>query len=272
MAGKNRETSLRNLKGGFPFRLSTTSFIFPAGWVENVARLGPCFDEIELLFFESRHAQSLPDPGIMKQLALQAAELNIGYNIHLPIDIRLGSPSAEKRRHAVEVLKKVFALSADLPVTTHTLHLVYDAPGHDPSSVDRWRDNIHGSLTRLLQWGVPSTALSIENIDYPLGRVESVITDLGLTACLDIGHLLLYGHGLRTTLCRWSQQTAIVHLHGVHNGRDHLSIECLSEKAIREVMAFLSTFSGVLSLEVFNLEDLKRSMDCLARCWSSRQT
>ena len=40
-------------KGQYPFRLGTTSFIYPAGYADNVTLIGPCVDEIELLFFES---------------------------------------------------------------------------------------------------------------------------------------------------------------------------------------------------------------------------
>ena len=51
---------LRAHKSGYPFRLGTTSFIYPAGWAENVARLAPLVDEVELLFFESQIPGSLP--------------------------------------------------------------------------------------------------------------------------------------------------------------------------------------------------------------------
>jgi hypothetical protein len=49
----------RSYKKRYPFRIGTTSFIYPAGYTENVARLGPHVDEIEILMFES-HPDSRP--------------------------------------------------------------------------------------------------------------------------------------------------------------------------------------------------------------------
>ena len=37
----------------YPFKIGTTSYIYPAGYVDNVKILAPCLDEIELLLLES---------------------------------------------------------------------------------------------------------------------------------------------------------------------------------------------------------------------------
>ena len=52
-------------KGRYPFRLAATSFVYPADYDVNVARLGRFVDEIELLFFEIRNADSLPSPALI---------------------------------------------------------------------------------------------------------------------------------------------------------------------------------------------------------------
>jgi len=41
----------KSYKHAYPFKLGTTSFIYPDGYVPNVKMLGPYMDEIELLFF-----------------------------------------------------------------------------------------------------------------------------------------------------------------------------------------------------------------------------
>ncbi len=267
MIAKSTENLPHGLKGRFPFSLSTTSFIFPAGWLENVSRLGAYFDQIELLFFESCHDWSLPDRKLIQSLAQQADELDICYNVHLPIDIRLGAESARQRQHAVDVLKRLFDRLSGMPASTHTLHLVYDAPVRDQQTIDRWQDRTHSSLTRLLEWGVAASSLSIENLDYPLDWVKSTILDLDLTVCLDIGHLLIHGHDVPSALSRWKDRTTVIHLHGVADGKDHLSIDRLSEESLQPVISFLTTYSGVLSLEVFDLEHLTQSMNCLEHHW-----
>ena len=41
-------------KNVFPFALACPSFVYPAGYVDNIRHLAPFVDEIQLLFFESR--------------------------------------------------------------------------------------------------------------------------------------------------------------------------------------------------------------------------
>ena len=43
----------KSYKGMFPFKIGTTSFIYPDNYVQNVNMLAPYLDEIELIFFES---------------------------------------------------------------------------------------------------------------------------------------------------------------------------------------------------------------------------
>jgi sugar phosphate isomerase/epimerase len=254
----------------YPFSLSTTSFIYPAGWAENVARLGRCFDEIELLFFESRYAGSLPSKREIRHLVQQADEHNIRYNIHLPVDIHLGAVSRQQRRRAVEALKKVFTLTAALPVSTHTLHLTNPKENLQFQSVRHWQERIYDSLTQLLTWGVEATTLSIENIDYPFDWVAPIVDPLELAVCLDIGHLLNQGFDLEDHLSRWGPQVTIVHLHGATLGQDHLALDRLPNNHRQTVMTFLSGFQGVVSLEVFNIDRLKRSVACLDKWWRTR--
>jgi len=49
----------KSYKGLYPFKIGTTSFIYPAGYAQNVKMLGPYVDEIELLLFEGA-PDSLP--------------------------------------------------------------------------------------------------------------------------------------------------------------------------------------------------------------------
>jgi hypothetical protein len=49
----------KSYKGFYPFKLATTSFIYPDDYIPNVKMLGPFVDEIELLLFESNDIESL---------------------------------------------------------------------------------------------------------------------------------------------------------------------------------------------------------------------
>jgi len=85
------------MKPDKPFKLGTTSFIFPDHIIPNVKKLGPFFDEIELLIFESQPAFVLPSKDEIKELLYLSQKHDLTYNIHLPIDVSLTCESLEKK-------------------------------------------------------------------------------------------------------------------------------------------------------------------------------
>ena len=70
----------RSLKNCHPFRLGTTSFIYPAGYAENVKLLGPYIDAVEVLAFESRWPDSLPSEADIAELVRLGEEHDLCYN------------------------------------------------------------------------------------------------------------------------------------------------------------------------------------------------
>ena len=86
-------------KQAFPFSLACPSFVYRAGYADNVRHLAPAVDEIQLLFFESRSAQSLPSQRLIRELAELADDKALTYSVHLPTDIYLGhtDPAARRR-------------------------------------------------------------------------------------------------------------------------------------------------------------------------------
>lgn len=180
-------------KKAFPFTLACPSFIYRAGYAENVRHLAPFVDEIELLFFESRFADSLPSTALIRELAELGKTGDVSYNIHLPTDIHPGHPHADLRQRAVEVLKRFIDRCLPLDPSTFTLHL-----NRDPADlqVDRWQAATIESLEKALAGRLPGQRLSIENIDAAFFLAAPIIKDLDLGVCMDMGHLLVYGEDL----------------------------------------------------------------------------
>jgi len=83
----------KSYKGLYPFKIGTTSFIYPAGYAQNVKMLGPYVDEIELLLFEGA-PDSLPSTQEIKKLLSLSKEFDLTYNVHLPTDISLSDNPA----------------------------------------------------------------------------------------------------------------------------------------------------------------------------------
>jgi len=255
------------------FRLGTTSFIVPDHIIPNVIKLGPFFDEIELLVFESDPPDVLPSKEDVKTLLSLSRDLNLTYNIHLPTDVSLSDESAQKRQVAADTLLSIIDRFAPLNPSTYTLHL--DMPQdirqdmENKKKMEAWVNTTRNGLNALLSGIDDPGIISIETLDYPFRYVEPLINEFHLSVCVDVGHQIRYGHDLLQTFNSHKSRSPIIHLHGVDcsgvKKRDHKALDALSEDEIRKIRKVLETFKGVVSLEVFDLENLNRSLLVLSR-------
>jgi len=255
-----------------PFKLGTTSFIFPDHIVPNVKKLGPFFDEIELLVFESMPEDVLPSKEDVTTLLSLSQDLDLTYNIHLPTDVSLTHESLNKRQKARDTILKVIDLFTPLAPTTHTLHLdmlpdLKNDMGNQ-KKLKKWEEQARQSLDAVLSEISNPGTISIETLDYPFSCLESLVEELNLSVCIDAGHQIKYGHNLLKTFETHKVRTPIIHLHGVDFSdqkiKDHTSLDKLPPKYFRQVQTILEEFTGVVSLEVFNLENLNRSLTHLS--------
>ena len=219
----------KSCKGRYPFKLGTTSFIYPDHYIPNVKMLGPYLDEIELLLFESRGADALPSRTVIAELCRLAREFDLRYNVHLPTDISIGDEDAARQQDAVQTLTGVMQLVRPLDPTALILHVPFNANSYADSIVADWRDRVHQNLVKLRPMVEKPGMIAIETLDYPLELLGDIALDLGMTICLDLGHLMVYEYDLLQLFDRYGCQTSVLHLHGVENGRDHLALSCLSE-------------------------------------------
>ncbi len=261
-----KDTFEKSYKRHFPFRLSTTSFIYPADWVTNVRRLGPYLDEIELLILEGR-PDALPAPGEVAALAALGRELAVTYNIHLPYDLSPCDPDRKRRSQALDAIKRVVDLSAPLAPTTHTLHLPFDQ-----SHPADWQERAEDSIARLIAGGVDPVSLSIETLDYPFELAGDIVESHGLRVCIDVGHLIVNAMDPEAVMDRWLTQAAIIHLHGAVSDADHLPLHRTRPQTLRAILKRLQSFGGTVSLEVFRLDHLAASLRTLDAFWDDIDT
>jgi len=244
-------------KRRFPFKLGTTSFIYPAGYSENARRLAPFFDEIELILFESRR---LPDSDEIQRLRTVALRNDLDYNVHMPLDVFPASSDAAERSRSMDALLRVFELTAPLKPSSWTLHLNLDGADRSPDSLKRWRGRAVESIRRLTEGGLPADRLAVENLDYPSQWVEAIREAAGVRICMDCGHLLMAGCDPAAFYRRNREHIVLIHLHGVGGGRDHRSLDRLPDLEIDRMTGILKDFTGSVSLEVFGFEELKSSL------------
>lgn len=253
-------------KKAYPFRLATTSFIYPAGYSDNVRRLAPMVDEIELLLLESDH---LPDSTEVRQLQKLANDQDVSYNVHLPMDIRLGAVDAERRQRSISIVAQTLERIAPLAATTCTLHLAVDDTVQTGVDLKAWQSRCVESLEDLMQrTKVPSRSLSVETLDFNPQWLVDIVEPMDLAICIDVGHLLRFGYDLASVVDLFQHRTAIYHLHGVAGGKDHLSLARLETDAANTLVPALEHFCGTVSLEIFNHRHLTESLDTLASLMS----
>jgi len=257
----------------FPFRLATTSYIYPDRIVPNVRMLAPFFDEIELVLFESESQDSLLDEEEVEILMNLSVRHGVAFNIHLPLDLFLGDKDQAVRSKGISVVKRIIERTLPLHPSVYTLHLERrNSDGQGETDIETWRKHILQSLEEILRCEIGSKRISIETLEYPFEWIENVVKDFNLSICLDIGHLLIHGLNLKSYFEKYLSNTSIIHLHGFEKSRDHLGIDRLPESALKLIFSYLSSYHGIVSLEVFSMDDLKKSLISLEEPWAGKSS
>ena len=258
----------RSYKKHYPFRIGTTSFIYPAGYTENLARLGPYVDEIEILMFES-HPDSRPTRQLVREIGAQAEELSLTYNIHLPTDLDLTHPDPSRRRSACRILREFIAILLPLAPSVYVLHLPPPDGIRTAEHLHRWHSIAAESLRDILSAGIPGRCLALENLFFPYDQLDPLIEAFDLSVCLDTGHLALQAGDLEAFLQKYGTRIAIGHLHGLDDGQDHRALGGLPDHYVALLKNWLQGFHGSVSLEVFAFEPLLESLTYLEHLMAS---
>ena len=252
----------------FPFKLSTTSYIYPDHILPNVTMLAPFLDEIELVLFESEGQDNYPDDAQIKGLMDFCLSQGIVFNVHLPIDIFLGDENEEVRAKGISIVEGVMERTLPLNPSVYTLHFdLRNRNGQEETDIPAWRKRLSRSVEEIAQYGVELNRIAIETLGYPFEWVEDVVEASGFSICLDIGHILMTGQDLRLYFDKYLPKASILHLHGFRNKIDHLAIDQLPEPALKLIVSHLRDYHGIVSLEVFSLDDLKQSLFTLEEKW-----
>jgi sugar phosphate isomerase/epimerase len=260
-------TLTKSYKGLFPFKICTTSFIYPDHYIPNVKMLGPYLDEIELLLFESQGTDVLPTRKVITKLCRLAEEFDLSFNVHLPTDISISDQNPAGQERAVETMIQIMDLVRPLDPSALILHVPYHGESLDDPVVRNWQNRVYKNLQEIISAAQNKKIIAIETLDYPLELLEDIIVEMDLAICLDLGHLMVYDYDVLEVFNKYASKTSVLHLHGVANGCDHTALERLSDKLFKTVLQVLNDFTGVVSLEVFSFENLDSSLKYLESHW-----
>ena len=256
----------QGLKGNLPFSIGATSYVFPADILPNVDYLARLVDDVEILIFESDAISPLPDEACIRKLADYAREFSLSYTVHLPLDADIGVQDHTERQEAVNRCLRVIRCTEPLAPHSCILHLPAPANAESSNVREKWHESLSESAEELIAAGVDLSLLCVETLDTPFDWLEPIMDKFDLSVCLDVGHLLLYGHPVEPVIERYFARTRVIHMHGVEKGKDHRSISLLDPEVLSLLLSALRndrTIARVATIEVFHKERLLNSLDVL---------
>ena len=258
-----------------PFRVGATSYVIEADLLPNAQFLAAYVQDMQLVLFAVPDGPSnLPDALTVAALAAVGRANDLTYTVHLIDDL---APQASPQGHAAlhkaqDVIERTQALSP----WAYVLHLegrTVRSPDTSAECLAQWQTAVQASLQQAIEWAGTPALLAVENLEgYPPAFVTPAIAPTTVSRCVDIGHLWLDGHDPLPWLQEALARTRVVHLHGVHAGRDHQSVAHMAPAQLDPVINLLlqQRYTGVLTLEVFGGADFWSSLHALhasiARC------
>jgi sugar phosphate isomerase/epimerase len=246
----------------------------------NVRLLADRVEDIELVIFESEQLSAYPSEEEVRLLSTYAARFGLTYTAHFPLDTSIAHPDAEKRERArAEIIRLYRRLRPLLPLY-YILHVPIGEPEFKAGAwktlpaneLETWRNRAVEQLLLLRDAGFDTSAFCFENLDYPVEYLEPLIEAAGGGLCIDVGHLLHHGRDILSIPQRYREYLRVVHFHWHDGNRDHIAPPNPLPDDCRRLLQFLMTsdFQGVLTLEVFNENDLAQSLETIGQFLSLR--
>jgi sugar phosphate isomerase/epimerase len=251
---------------GTPFRVGSTSYVYPDDILPNVERLAQQgdVDDVELILFEVDDGpNNLPDAHTVQLLADLAAQHSLTYTVHLPLDLQLGADGGAQ--HA-SLIKAERVIKTTLPLSPHAYVFHLDGAGVGEAG---WIKNTLKALDFVIAWVGTPELLAVENLEaWDPAYLDPVLAALPISRTTDIGHFWKSGIDPLAVLDSWLPRTRVIHIHGLAE-RDHRSLALVPPERLDPVTARLMNYGGVVTLEVFETGDFFTSraalLDSVAR-------
>jgi len=263
-------------KHKLPFRLGTTSYIWPDDILPNVRQLAPLVDDVELVLFESdEYGSNLPGQEVVAELRRLANAHDLTYTVHLPLDLRLGDEDTQ-RHPSLEKARRVIERTRSLDPFAYVVHLDGKTIQHgaDAEALARWQSQAARSLEQVAGWAGDSFKVCVENLEnYDPAAFAPVLEQVPVSRCVDVGHFWRQGRDPIPHLQEWQARTRIIHIHGGDSQaeRDHKSLAEMSPGALDPVVKYLlENMRGVVTIEVFGVEDFfssRAAMEAAVERW-----
>lgn len=258
-------------------QIGATAMVYGLDIHTNLRRLSADVRHAEILLYWTPEGNNFPEKTQAAAIKTLAEELEMQLSVHLPTMLDLVSEKAITRRKHLDILLRLLEAIAIWQPAFYVLHTGPNPPTlhainpinyiHFTTRRDlaSWYEAACDVLEEIqAEFGLDSHLL-LENLDFsPL--LLKPFAERGLAAiCLDIGHVWLGNENLEIAFEACAPYIKEMHLHGVHEGQEHLSLTATTAdklKALRNLLQSVA-FAGILNLEVFAEEDFRSSLNWL---------
>lgn len=248
----NPLNAYRGALDALPVQFGVSSFVWPAGYVENVTRLKGIFAEVQLLSYESQEKSPISDDELRQLAALKDG--NFSYSLHLPGPSGLTAPDGNGEAAII----KAIAAFAPVGIGNYVLHLEQNGHHDLPLAAKR--------LERILKTtGVAPERICVENtVGTPFAPAWDAVKGLGVSICFDIGHEIFEKGDPLAFINTYGGRIRMCHIHGVAD-RDHRPLSALPEETLTAVLSAVADckLAGAVIIENFSVTDVVESVRCL---------
>lgn len=253
--------------------------VFGKDLLDNVRRLSPQVDYVEIVLFRTPALHNLPTAPEIRELKKIGAGEGIDFTVHLPASLEPASKDQNIREESFKSIIETCRQMEDLSPAHFILHLPFSPPTLVPvpdfyfkrrDSAGEWNGwNLRAAeALKALRAALPSPErLLVENINYSPHFLGPLLKEGLCHLCLDLGHLLLGRETVLDHLRAYNPHIQEIHLHGVNGYDEHLSLAHLPVERLQKWLTFLieSEYRKWITLELFNPEELQESLDILSR-------
>jgi sugar phosphate isomerase/epimerase len=242
--------------------------------LDNVRLLSEVVDCVEIALFHTPELHNIPEPHAIREAKDIGVEAGITFTVHLPASLEIASGDSNRREASIDLAVDILSRMSPIDPAHHILHIPFTPPTlvfvpglyfteGQKGEWGAWAERGLLSLERIQAAAGNELRLLVENINYSPSFLEPFWTDGDCGLCLDLGHLMLGREKVLPWLERCFPVTGEIHLHGVVEDEEHLSLSVLPDSRIKRWMEFLteSDYQGQLILEVFDPQDLSESLD-----------
>src|SRR5258708_21493891 len=197
---------------GTPFRVGSTSYVYPDDILPNVEQLAAKgdVDDIELILFEVDDGpNNLPNAATVQKLYDIAAQYRLTYTVHLPLDLQLSAEGTSQHQSLIKA-ERVIKTTLPLDPFAYVFHL--DGKGVTEPG---WVASAVRALEIVIDWVGNPEVLAVENLEsWEPSYLDPVLDTLPISRTTDIGHLWKMGRDPLTVFDVWLSRTRVIYIHG----------------------------------------------------------